>query len=77
MSAPAKLTLIVACAVSAGIIGYVHFKQTTDRQKLHEGVLKDIERQQRRKLENTYVLQQQIDLTKKLKKDLQAQEEGQ
>ncbi|CAD7078708.1 unnamed protein product [Hermetia illucens] len=70
MSSTAKLVLISSCIASAGIIGYVHYKQTADRRKLHEGVLKDIERQQRRKLENTYMLQQQIDLTKKLKKDL-------
>lgn len=37
------------------------------REKLHEGVVRDVERQQRRKMENTYVLQQQIDLTKQLK----------
>lgn len=37
-------------------------------EKLHEGVIKDIERQQKRKTENIYMLQQQIDLTKQLKK---------
>lgn len=36
------------------------------RKKLHEGVIRDIERQQRRKAENLYNLQQQIDLTKQL-----------
>lgn len=36
------------------------------RRKLHEGVIRDIERQQRRKAENLYNLQQQIDLTKQL-----------
>lgn len=43
------------------------------RDKLHEGVIRDVERQQRRKMENTYLLQQQIDLTKQLKQ-LQNQE---
>lgn len=37
------------------------------REKLHEGVIKDVQRQQRRKAENIYMLQQQIDLTKQLK----------
>lgn len=37
------------------------------RLKLHDGVLRDVERQQRRKHENTYTLQQQIDITKQLK----------
>lgn len=39
----------------------------TNREKLHEGVLKDVERQQRRKIENMYVLQQQAELTKQLR----------
>lgn len=38
------------------------------RAKLHEGVIKDIERQKMRKVENAYLLQQQIDLTKQLRK---------
>lgn len=38
--------------------------------KLHEGVIKDLERQQKRKRENTYLLQQEIDLTKQLRKDV-------
>lgn len=44
------------------------------RSKLHEGVIRDVERQKVRKMENAYVLQQQIDLAKKLKNDLQQQE---
>lgn len=50
------------------------FKIYNFREKLHEGVVRDLERQQRRKTENTYVLQQQIDLTKQLKQ-MQAKEE--
>lgn len=46
----------------------------TDKDRMHEGVLKDVERQRRRKAENLYLLQQQIDLTKQMKKD-QAQHE--
>lgn len=37
---------------------------------MHEGVLKDIERQQRRKIENIYVLEKQKELTKQLKTEL-------
>lgn len=36
-------------------------------EKLHEGVIRDVERQQKRKTENIFVLQQQIELTKQLK----------
>uniref|UniRef100_A0A1L8DZZ6 Protein pet117 log mitochondrial n=1 Tax=Nyssomyia neivai TaxID=330878 RepID=A0A1L8DZZ6_9DIPT len=74
MSMLAKTTLGLSCAVSLGIIGYVHYKQKDDRAKLHEGVLRDIERQQMRKLENTYRLQEQIELTRQLRKDLEEQE---
>lgn len=35
---------------------------------MHRGVVKDLEARQKRKTENLYILQQQIDLTKELKK---------
>lgn len=35
---------------------------------MHKGVLRDMEARQRRKTENMYTLQKQIDLTKELKK---------
>jgi len=38
------------------------------RDRLHDGVIRDVQRQQRRKMENMYLLQQQIELTKQLKK---------
>ncbi|XP_059616473.1 protein PET117 homolog, mitochondrial [Phlebotomus argentipes] len=76
MSTLAKTTLSLSCVVSLGIIGYVHYKQQSDRSKLHEGVIKDVERQQRRKLENTYRLQEQIELTKQLQKEQDALEKG-
>ncbi|KAH8334629.1 hypothetical protein KR059_012557, partial [Drosophila kikkawai] len=67
MSATSKITLGMAVTVSTAIIGYVHYKQAADRLKLHDGVLRDVEQQQRRKHENRYALQQQIDITKQLK----------
>ncbi|PSN52360.1 hypothetical protein C0J52_06717 [Blattella germanica] len=75
MSYTSKIVLMSATATSIGIIGYVHYKQQMDREKLHEGVIKDVERQQRRKTENLYFLQQQIDLTKQLKKHEQEEME--
>ncbi|RZC42497.1 cytochrome c oxidase assembly factor-like [Asbolus verrucosus] len=82
MSLQAKFVLGSACVFSLGIIGYVHYKQYLDRfimnnvcftsanfrQQLHQGVLTDIERRQRRKQENLYQLQKQIDLTKEIQK---------
>lgn len=38
-----------------------------NRERLHDGVIKDIERQQRKKIENIFILQQQAELTKQLK----------
>ncbi|KAI8034935.1 protein PET117 homolog, mitochondrial [Drosophila gunungcola] len=67
MSTASRLTLGMAVTVSTAIIGYVHYKQSADRLRLHDGVLRDVEQQQRRKHENTYTLQQQIDITKQLK----------
>ncbi|CAD0198242.1 unnamed protein product [Chrysodeixis includens] len=65
-----KLVLALSCSVTLGIVAYVHIKQQTDRDKMHEGVVKDVERQQRRKIENLYILEKQNELTKKLKKEL-------
>lgn len=67
MSLTSKIALYSSCFLSAGTIGYVHYKQNSDRVKLHEGVILDIERQQKRKAENLYFLQKQIDLTKQLR----------
>ncbi|KAI9551897.1 hypothetical protein GHT06_022233 [Daphnia sinensis] len=70
MSLVAKITLASSIVLSTGIVFYVHHKQNLDRTNLHEGVLRDIERQKRRRAENLYMLQQQIDLSKELKKNL-------
>lgn len=37
---------------------------------MHEGVVRDTERQQRRKIENLYMLEKQNELTKQLKKGI-------
>ncbi|XP_030768111.1 uncharacterized protein LOC115891710 [Sitophilus oryzae] len=68
MSLASKITLTGSVAFAVGIVSYVHYKQYSDREQLHQGVLNDIERRQRRKAENLYNLQKQIDLTKQLKK---------
>lgn len=38
---------------------------------MHEGVIKDVERQQRRKIENIYILEKQNELTKQMRKELE------
>ncbi|CAB3242953.1 unnamed protein product [Arctia plantaginis] len=67
-----KLVLALSCSITFGIVGYVHIKQQYDREKMHEGVIRDVERQQRRKIENVYILEKQNELTKKLKKELES-----
>ncbi|XP_058823702.1 protein PET117 homolog, mitochondrial [Topomyia yanbarensis] len=74
MSVTSKVVFLGACVGSISIIGYVHYKQNYDRAKLHEGVIRDVQRQQQRKIENTYNLQQQIELTKQLKQQLDQRE---
>jgi len=51
MSTTSKVVFGLSCVASAGIIGFVHYQQQDDLIKLHEGVVKDVERQQYRKLQ--------------------------
>ncbi|KAK0088779.1 hypothetical protein PV325_010719 [Microctonus aethiopoides] len=67
MSFASRSVLVASCTGTCGIIAYVHYKQQYDREKLHLGVVRDIEMQERRKAENIYILQQQQELTKHLK----------
>lgn len=52
----------------------VHLKQSWDRERLHEGVLRDLERVERKK-ENLRVLEEQRLLTKQLEEERQRREE--
>ncbi|OXU25767.1 hypothetical protein TSAR_016269 [Trichomalopsis sarcophagae] len=70
MSTTSKLILGVCIGLSGGIIMYVHLKQDSDIEKLHMGVMKDLERQRRRKIENIYLLQQQSELTREFQRDI-------
>ncbi|CAH4017883.1 unnamed protein product [Pieris brassicae] len=69
-STASKLVLGVSCIISTGIVAYVHVKQQIDRERMHDGVIRDTERQQRRKIENLYILEKQKELTKQLKNDM-------
>lgn len=51
----------------------VHLKQTWDRQRLHEGVVRDLERLERKK-ENLRLLTEQRTLTRQLEEDRQRRE---
>ncbi|KAK0163081.1 hypothetical protein PV327_006792 [Microctonus hyperodae] len=71
MSFVSRSVLAASCIGTFSIIAYVHYKQQYDREKLHLGVVRDIEMQERRKAENIYILQQQQELTKHLKEQAQ------
>jgi len=51
MSTTSKIVFGLSCFASVGIIGFVHYQQQDDLIKLHEGVVKDIERQANRRRE--------------------------
>ncbi|XP_074845413.1 LOW QUALITY PROTEIN: protein PET117 homolog, mitochondrial [Carettochelys insculpta] len=65
MSTVSKVALGLSVLLSAGTVVAVHVQQRRVRERLHEGVIRDLERQSR-KLENIRLLQEQIALTKQL-----------
>lgn len=52
MSTTSKIVFGLSCIVSTSIIGFVHYQQQEDLNKLHAGVIKDIERQEHRRLKS-------------------------
>jgi len=48
MLSKASITLLTSVVVSIGVIYYVHNQQEVERQQMHNGVIRDIERQQYR-----------------------------
>lgn len=68
MSLTSKLTFGASCVFTVSIIAYVHIKQNIDRERLHEGVIRDVETQRRRRIENVLRLEKQSDLTKHLER---------
>ncbi|XP_048371624.1 protein PET117 homolog, mitochondrial [Sphaerodactylus townsendi] len=65
MSAVSKVVLGVTVVLSVGTVAGVHIQQSRLRERLREGVARDIERQQRKE-DNLRLLQEQIALTKQL-----------
>ncbi|XP_069788124.1 protein PET117 homolog, mitochondrial [Narcine bancroftii] len=65
MSTVSKVVLGVSAVLTAGTVAGVHLRQKQERERLREGVYRDLERQERKK-ENIRILEEQISLTKKL-----------
>ncbi|XP_051868108.1 protein PET117 homolog, mitochondrial [Pristis pectinata] len=68
MSTASKVALGVSAVLTVGTVAGVHLRQKLERERLREGVYRDLERQQRKK-ENIRILEEQISLTKKLEAD--------
>uniref|UniRef100_S4RD24 PET117 cytochrome c oxidase chaperone n=1 Tax=Petromyzon marinus TaxID=7757 RepID=S4RD24_PETMA len=72
MSTVSKVTLGLAVVFTVSTVAGVHLKQQYDRQRLREGVYRDIERQER-KAENLRRLQEQAELSRILEAERQLQ----
>ncbi|KAM6127953.1 protein PET117 homolog, mitochondrial [Pterocles gutturalis] len=73
----ARAVLAVSALLSAATVVAVHVQQRRERERLHSGVLRDLERQKQKK-ENIRLLEEQIALTKQLmeERDKALREEG-
>ncbi|XP_040467344.1 protein PET117 homolog, mitochondrial [Falco naumanni] len=65
MSRSSRAVLAVTALLSAATVAAVHIQQRWERERLHSGVLRDLERQSQKK-ENIRLLEEQIALTKHL-----------
>ncbi|XP_062295481.1 protein PET117 homolog, mitochondrial [Scomber scombrus] len=70
MSATSKVVLGVSVVLTLSTVSAVHLKQTWDRERLHDGVIRDLERQEKKK-ENLRLLEEQRSLTKQLEEQRQ------
>ncbi|XP_029538194.1 protein PET117 homolog, mitochondrial [Oncorhynchus nerka] len=76
MSTTSKVVLGISVILTVSTVAGVHLKQNWDHERLHAGVLRDIERLERKR-ENLRVLEQQRSLTKELKAERDRRESGQ
>ncbi|XP_051551112.1 protein PET117 homolog, mitochondrial-like [Myxocyprinus asiaticus] len=65
MSTASKFVLGLSIILTISTVAGVHIKQSWERQRLHEGVLRDLERVARKR-ENLRTLEEQIQLTREL-----------
>ncbi|NXI45277.1 PT117 protein, partial [Galbula dea] len=77
MSRSSRVVLAVSTLLSAATVVAVHIQQRRERERLHSGVLRDLEHQ-RQKKENIRLLEEQIALTKQLmeERDKMVMEKG-
>ncbi|XP_056136027.1 protein PET117 homolog, mitochondrial [Lampris incognitus] len=77
MSTSSKVVLGVSVVLTLSTVAGVHLKQNRDRERLHEGVLRDLERLEKKK-ENLRLLEEQRALTRELEveRDLKLHKSG-
>uniref|UniRef100_A0A8C1ZKH6 PET117 cytochrome c oxidase chaperone n=1 Tax=Cyprinus carpio TaxID=7962 RepID=A0A8C1ZKH6_CYPCA len=75
MSTASKVVLGLSLVLTNSTVAGVHIKQNWDRQRLREGVLRDLERAERKR-ENLRVLDEQIQLTRQLVSERDGREAG-
>ncbi|XP_035493631.1 protein PET117 homolog, mitochondrial [Scophthalmus maximus] len=73
MSTASKVVLGLSVVLTAGTVATVHLKQDWDRQRLHEGVVRDLQRWEKKK-ENLRRLEEQKLLTRHLKEERERRE---
>lgn len=73
MSTASKVVLGVSVVLTLSTVAGVHLKQTWDRERLHQGVVRDLERVERKK-ENLRLLEEQKILTKHLEEERRRRE---
>ncbi|XP_015226904.1 PREDICTED: protein PET117 homolog, mitochondrial-like [Cyprinodon variegatus] len=73
MSTASKVVLTVSVVLTLSTVAGVHLKQAWDRERLREGVVRDLERLQRKR-ENLRLLEEQQVLTRQLEEERQRRE---
>lgn len=73
MSTASKVVLGVSVVLTLSTVAAVHLNQSWDRQRLHEGVVRDLERLERKK-ENLKLLEEQRILTRQLEEERRRRE---
>ncbi|KAM4750714.1 protein PET117 homolog, mitochondrial [Anableps anableps] len=73
MSTASKVVLTVSVVLTLSTVAGVHLKQAWDRERLREGVVRDLERLQRKK-ESLRLLEEQKVLTRQLEEERRRQE---
>ncbi|XP_036389670.1 protein PET117 homolog, mitochondrial [Megalops cyprinoides] len=75
MSTTSKLVLGISVTLTLATVAGVHIKQNWDRERLREGVFRDLERVERKR-ENLRLLEEQIILTKELEAERERRAAG-